>query len=194
MEFANLNIGFAFTGSYCTLNNVIPVLKDIKNKGAKILPIMSENTFSIDTRFGNANDFIEKVEEITENKVINSITSAEPIGPNNLLDVLIIAPCTGNTLAKIANGITDTSVTMAAKAHLRNIKPLVIAISTNDGLSANAMNIGLLFCRKNIFFVPFRQDNPLLKENSLVAQMDLIIPTLKSALEGKQHQPVLLGN
>ena len=155
---------------------------------------MSEASYNIDTRFGKANDFIDQIETITNKKIINTIAEAEPIGPKSIIDVMVIAPCTGNTIAKLANAITDTTVLMASKAHLRNNKPVVIAISTNDGLGINARNLGLLLNAKNMYFVPFRQDNPKDKHNSVVAKMELIVPTIQKALEGKQIQPILLGS
>ncbi|MGE4282205.1 MAG: dipicolinate synthase subunit B [Clostridia bacterium] len=194
MNIKEITVGFALTGSFCTFQKVIPIVIELVNEGAKVVPIMSENAFAIDTRFGKAEEFIKQLEEISGVKVISSIETAEPIGPRALLDVIVVAPCTGNTLGKLANAITDTSVTMAVKGHLRNQRPVVIALSTNDGLSASAKNIGLLLNRKNIYMVPFQQDDPEKKQNSLVAKMDLIIPTLKMALEGKQIQPVLLGS
>ncbi|NLY43611.1 MAG: dipicolinate synthase subunit B [Clostridiaceae bacterium] len=193
MELKGLTVGFAMTGSFCTLGNIIPQVQKIVDEGAKVIPIVSENVYSTDTRFGKAKDWVQQLESITGNQVIHTITAAEPIGPKSLLDVLVIAPCTGNTLSKLANGITDTCVTLAAKAHLRNKKPVVIAVSTNDGLGANAKNIGLLLNTKNIYFVPFQQDNPIAKQNSLVAKADLIPLTLKKALDGEQIQPILLG-
>jgi len=192
MDISNLTIGFALTGSFCTFKKVMPEVKKLVDMGANVIPIMSENARTMDTRFGKAQDFIDQLEQITGNSLISSINMAEPIGPKALLDVLVIAPCTGNTLGKLSNGITDTCVTMAAKAHLRNNKPLIIAVSTNDGLGANAKNIGLLLNMKNIYFVPFGQDDPLKKQNSLVAHMDMIIPTIESALNHKQIQPVLI--
>jgi len=192
MDISNLTIGFALTGSFCTFKKVMPEVKKLVDMGANVIPIMSENARTMDTRFGKAQDFIDQLEQITGNSLISSINMAEPIGPKALLDVLVIAPCTGNTLGKLYNGITDTCVTMAAKAHLRNNKPLIIAVSTNDGLGANAKNIGLLLNMKNIYFVPFGQDDPLKKQNSLVAHMDMIIPTIESALNHKQIQPVLI--
>ena len=194
MNLEGLTIGFALTGSFCTLKSVMIEVQNIVDKGANVIPIVSENVQTIDTRFGKAKDFIEQLEQITKNKIIYSIYTAEPIGPKNLLDVLIIAPCTGNTLGKMANGITDSCVTLAAKAHLRNKKPVIIGVSTNDGLASSAKNIGLLLNLKNIYFVPFRQDDPINKTNSLVAKMSLILPTLEHALDGKQIQPILLGN
>ena len=181
------------TGSFCTLRQVIPEVKRIVDNGALVIPIMSENVQSIDTRFGKAEDFKNELESITGKKIINSITSAEPIGPKSILDILIVAPCTGNTLAKIANGITDTCVTMAVKAQLRNQKPVVIAVSTNDGLGANAKNIVTLLNTINVYLVPFRQDDPINKINSLVSKMDFIMPTLEKAFKGEQKQPLKLG-
>ncbi|MDK2798525.1 MAG: dipicolinate synthase subunit [Clostridiales bacterium] len=193
MNLKGLTIGFALTGSFCTFVKVIPEIENLVKEGTNVIPIMSENAQSIDTRFGKSEYFMHKIQEITDNKIISSIYEAEPIGPKSLLDALVIAPCTGNTVAKLANAITDSCVTMAAKAHLRNQKPIVIAISTNDGLGMNAKNIGCLLNAKNIYFVPFLQDAPIKKQNSLVAKMPLIIPTIKEALEGKQIQPVILG-
>ncbi|MBE7010006.1 MAG: dipicolinate synthase subunit B [Ruminococcaceae bacterium] len=186
-------LGFALTGSFCTFKKVIASLEALqRSTGAKIIPILSETAYHTDTRFGKAEDFIHQIETITGEKVIHTISGAEPIGPKNLLDALIIAPCTGNTLAKLANGITDTSVTMAAKATLRNKNPLIIAPSTNDGLGASARNIGCLLNTKLIYFVPFTQDDPITKNNSLVADMSQIEETLRLALMEKQLQPVLL--
>jgi len=191
MSLNNIKIGFALTGSFCTFNKVFQEIEKLVSEGAEVYPIVSESVNKYDTRFGRVDEWKQRLEEITGKKAISSITEAEPIGPKSLLDILIVAPCTGNTLAKIANGITDTTVTMAVKAHLRNQKPVVIAISTNDGLGANARNLGTLLNRKNIYFVPFGQDDPIKKCNSLVAKFDLIIPTVKEALEGKQIQPIL---
>ncbi|MBE7022668.1 MAG: dipicolinate synthase subunit B [Ruminococcaceae bacterium] len=186
-------IGFAITGSFCTFKKVISELKKLKEEsGADIIPIMSETAFRTDTRFGAAADFVADVEKITGHTVIHSISGAEPIGPKNLLDALVIAPCTGNTLGKLAGGITDTSVTMAAKATLRNQNPVILAVSTNDGLGASAKNIGSLLNCKNIYFVPFTQDDPVLKNNSLVADMSLIGVAAREALKGVQIQPILL--
>ncbi len=193
MDISELTIGFALTGSFCTYKKVIPEIDALVKRGASVMPIMSENAQSIDTRFGKAKDFTQEIEMITNNKIINSIVTAEPIGPKKMLDVIIVAPCTGNTLAKLANSITDTCVTMAVKAHLRNRRPVIIAISTNDGLGLNAKNIGILVNTKNIYFVPFRQDSPYDKQNSLVAKMGLIIPTLQKAMEGEQLQPMIHG-
>ncbi len=184
-------LGFAVCGSFCTHKNVLPQLKILKSEGYEITPIFSETVYSTDTRFGKAEDFINAVEEACEKKCIHTVKDAEPIGPKALLDALIIAPCTGNTLGKLANGITDSSVTMAAKAHLRNERPLIIAPSTNDALGASAKNIGALMNCKNIYFVPFKQDDPLFKHNSCIADFTLIPETIKLALEGKQIQPLI---
>ena len=191
MELSKRNIGFAITGSFCTVAECVGQMAALAGLGANVFPIVSEIVYKTDTRFGNANDLLAHIEKLTGNKVIHSITAAEPIGPKSMLDALIIAPCTGNTLSKLSNGVNDTSVTMAAKANLRNLKPVIIAVSTNDGLSASAKNIGHLLNVKNIFFVPFSQDDAVRKENSLIADMTLVIPTLEAALTGKQLQPVL---
>lgn len=188
-----IRVGFAFCGSFCTYTKAMDALERVKAVFGQVQPIVSERGASLDTRFGNAHEFLREMERICDRRVIDSIQAAEPIGPKKLLDILVIAPCTGNTLAKLAAGVTDSSVTMAAKAHLRNDRPLVIAVSTNDGLAASARNIGELMGRKNIYFVPFRQDDPVGKPNSLVADFHLIPDTLRAALEGRQLQPVLLG-
>lgn len=187
----NINIGFALTGSFCTFKEAFTEIKNLVDNKANVYTIFSNNSQKIDTRFGNAIDFIQDAKLITGKEPITTIEGAEPFGPNNILDVLIIAPCTGNTLAKLANGITDTPVLMAAKAHLRNNKPLVISIATNDALGANLKNIGILFNSKNIYFVPFGQDNYLSKPKSMISHTKLIIPTIESALKGVQYQPVI---
>jgi len=191
VRLANVRVGFALTGSHCTLAEVIPQIKNIAQEGAIVYSIISQSV-EIDTRFGTTRQWKDALEQITGRPVINTIVSAEPIGPGKMLDVLVIAPCTGNTLAKMANGIVDGTVLMAAKAHLRNQRPVVLAISTNDGLCLNAKNIGLLLSTKNIYMVPFGQDNPQEKPNSLKARMDLLIDTIVLALAGKQYQPVLM--
>ena len=185
-------IGFAFTGSFCTFKVVIEELKKIQKMGADIIPIMSYNAYNLDTKFGKAEDFIIEIENICENKIIHTIQDAEPIGPKGLTDIMIIAPCSGNTMAKLACDIIDTPATMAAKSHLRNNRPLVIAPSTNNGLSGNAENIGKLLNRKNYFFVPFKQDNPITKPRSVVFDSDYIIKTLEFAIKGEQISPILL--
>ena len=192
MKFENLKIGFILTGSFCTFNKVIPVIKELKEMGADILPIMSYNAYNLDTKFGKASDFINEIELITEKEIIHTIQGAEPIGPKGLTDIMIIAPCTGNTIAKLANDIIDTPATMAAKSHLRNNRPLVISISTNNGLSGNAENIGKLLNRKNYYFVPFKQDNPITKPRSLVFDFSYIPKTIEYALKGEQISPILL--
>lgn len=191
MKLSDKTIGFALTGSFCTYARVFPQIEVLVQQGAKVIPIMSEISYTTDTRFGNAEEHIKRFEQITGQKVIASVREAEPIGPKKLIDVLVVAPCTGNTLAKLATGIADSSVTLAVKAHLRNKRPVVIGISTNDGLGNNAKNIGILANMKNIYFVPFGQDDYIAKENSLVAQMEYIIPTIEQALDGIQLQPVL---
>ena len=192
MDFQGIKIGFVLTGSFCTFKKVIPKIKDLKEKKAEILPIMSYNAYNLDTKFGKAEDFIIEIENITGNKIIHTIQEAEPIGPKNLTDIMIIAPCSGNTMAKLACDIIDTPSTMAAKSHLRNNRPLVIAPSTNNGLSGNAENIGKLLNRKNYFFVPFKQDNPITKPRSIVFDAKYIEKTLQYALEGQQISPILL--
>ena len=191
MTLENCRVGFALTGSFCTLAKAMPVLERLKQSGADITPIMSEAVYSTDTRFGKAEDFIEFTEKTCNKSIIHTVKDAEPIGPKKLLDIIIVLPCTGNTISKIANGINDTSVTMAVKSHLRNNRPVVLGISTNDGLGASGKNIGALLNTKNIFFLPFTQDDPENKPKSLESKMDLTEKALISALEGKQIQPLL---
>jgi len=192
MYLQGVKVGFVITGSHCTFNNIIGEIKNLISKGAEVFPIVSYSVSTTDTRFGMSADLCAQLEDITKNKLIKTIVEAEPIGPGKLFDILVVAPCTGNTLAKLANGITDTPALMAIKAHLRNQFPVVIAISTNDGLGLNAKNIATLLTTKNIYLVPFGQDDPLTKPNSLVARMDLTISTIKQALAGKQIHPVLV--
>lgn len=192
MDIKGKKIGVIMTGSFCTFSKVIEQIKNLVKRGADIIPIMSYNSYELDTKFGEAKKIREEVEEITGKKIINTIQGAEPIGPKKLTDIMLIAPCSGNTIAKLANGIIDTPATMAAKSHLRNGNPLVIAISTNDGLSGSAENIGKLLNRNNYYFVPFRQDNPITKPRSLVFDPNYIIKTLEEALDKKQIQPILL--
>ena len=186
-------IGFAICGSFCTFKAVFKEIETLKNSGYNIIPIMSENSYNLDTRFGKASHWIELFEDITRNKIVHTIPQAEPIGPKKLLDALIIAPCTGNTLGKLALGITDTAVTLAAKAHLRNQRPLIIAPSTNDALSSSSKNIGALLNYKNIYFVPYGQDSFSEKPNSMVARFSLIQECLEEAFNGKQLQPLILN-
>lgn len=191
MSLKGKRIGVALTGSFCTYEKVFRELKKLTEEGAFVQTIFSDAAGKIDSRFGKAEDFLKKAEEITGNKPILTISEAEPIGPGSLLDILVLFPCTGNTIAKLANGITDTPVLMAAKAHLRNNKPLLISVSTNDALGMNMKNIGLLLNAKNIYFIPFGQDNPEKKPNSMIAHTELLIPSLETALEGRQYQPIL---
>lgn len=185
-------VGFAFCGSYCTYGAVMPALEQVVSRFGTVIPIVSEHSAETDSRFGTAAEHLARMEEICGQKPILAINQAEPIGPKKLLDLLIVAPCTGNTLAKLAAGITDTTVTMAVKSHLRNGRPVLLAPATNDGLAISLKNMGELFCRKHIYFVPFRQDDPMQKPNSLVADMSLIPEAAQAALEERQLQPVLL--
>jgi dipicolinate synthase subunit B len=191
MDLSNYNIGFGITGSFCTFAKARKEVSRLKEMGANVIPIFSFHAQSCDTRFGSAKEFVDGICEITGNEGIKTISQAEPIGPNNFLDIMVIAPCTGNSAAKLCNGITDTPVLMAAKAHMRNGKSLVIAISTNDALGVNFKNIGGLMNMKNIYFVPFGQDNYKSKPNSMVAKMELLPDTIEMALKGKQIQPVI---
>ena len=191
MDLSKYNIGLGITGSFCMFARARKEIRRLTELGANVIPIFSFNAQTCDTRFGSARDYVEGICDITGNEGIRTICAAEPIGPNNFLDIMVIAPCTGNTAAKLCNGITDTPVLMAAKAHMRNGKPLVISISTNDALGANFKNIGMLMNTKNIYFVPFGQDNCKSKPNSLIAKMELLPDTIELALAGKQIQPVL---
>ncbi len=188
-----LRLGFAVTGSFCTFSKMLASMEECRRLGYEILPILSGAAASTDTRFGKAEDFIRKMEEISGRPVIRDIPGAEPIGPKNLTDILLVAPCTGNTIAKLAHGITDNAVTMAVKSHLRGGKPVVLAISTNDALSGSAAGIGTLLNRRHYYFVPFGQDDPEKKPNSLVADFSQIPQTLEEALQGRQLQPLLFS-
>ena len=192
MDFSNYHIGYGITGSFCTFSNASRALIRLKEMGAQITPVFSYETQRCDTRFGSAKEFVEGICSITESEGIKTIPQAEPIGPNNFLHIMVIAPCTGNTAAKLCNGIVDTPVLMAAKAHMRNGKPLVIAIATNDALGMNFKNIGELMNLKNVYFVPFGQDNYKGKRNSCVAHLEFLPETNEYAMKGKQIQPVLL--
>ena len=185
-------IGFALCGSFCTFSRVLDVLERLKTQYPNIIPILSEASYTTDTRFGTAADFRARLESACGQPIIHTIAQAEPIGPKKLLDVLVIAPCTGNTLAKLANGIADTPVTLAAKAHLRNEAPIILAVSTNDALAGNAANIGLLLNRKHYYFVPFRQDSPQKKPRSMVADFTKLTDAVCHAMQGEQIQPILL--
>ena len=191
MKLNDKRIGVALSGSFCTYDKVFKELQKLVDEGAKVQTIFSDASLTIDSRFGKAEEFVQKAEKLTGIRPMRTIAEAEPIGPKELLDLLIILPCTGNTIAKLANGITDTPVLMAAKAHLRNEKPLLLSVSTNDALGMNMKNIGLLLNAKHIYFVPFGQDNPQKKPNSMIAHTELLLDAAKEALEGKQYQPVI---
>lgn len=185
-----MNIGFGITGSFCTHNKALQEVSNLVKRGHNVIPIVSNSVLTTDTRFGKADDFLKKLEDITKNKIISTIVDAEPIGPKNLIDILVIVPCTGNTLSKLANGITDGAVTMTAKAHVRNNKPIVIAVSTNDALGFSLKNIATLMNTKNYYFVPMKQDNPEQKPKSMVALFDKLEDTILLAEQNKQIQPL----
>ena len=186
-----MTIGFAFTGSFCTFESVFPILEELTHS-YEVIPILSQNSSTIDSRFGQAQEHLQKITALCGMLPLTTIAQVEPIGPKKLLDALVIAPCTGNTLAKLSHSIADTPVTMAAKSHLRNGRPVVVAISTNDALAGSAENIGRLLVRKNYYFVPFRQDDPIRKPTSIVADFTQIPVTIEAALSGRQIQPILL--
>lgn len=186
------NIGLAITGSFCTFEKTLKAIKTLTDKGYNVLPIFSFAVLNTDTRFFKAADFYNEVKELTKNEPVASLAAAEPVGPKNLIDILVIAPCTGNTMGKLANAITDTPVTMVAKAHMRNNKPTVIGISTNDALGLNMKNLGVLMTAKNVYFIPFGQDDPVGKPKSLISDLSLLEATMENAFEGRQLQPVLL--
>lgn len=191
-ELAGLRVGFALCGSFCTFEEILQSVKTLVDMGCDVYPIMSFNAANMDTRFGTAEFFKSELHRITGHPVIATIQDAEPIGPKGLMDIMVVAPMTGNSIAKMANGIADTPVLLAAKSQLRNSRPVVLGISTNDALSGNARNIGTLLARKNIYFVPFRQDNPNGKPTSVIADYSLIPQTITAALEGRQLQPIML--
>ena len=192
MQLEGKKIGFVFTGSFCTFRKTIEQLKKIIKLNAKVIPIMSEHSYSMDTKFGKAEDFIKEIEDITNEKVLHTIQDVEVLGPKDRLDILVVAPATGNTIAKLSNDIIDGTATMAVKSHLRREKPVVIAISTNNGLSGAAENIGKLLNRKHYFFVPFKQDNPITKPRSIVFDPEYLVSTIELALDNEQIQPLLL--
>ncbi len=192
MSWQGKTVGYAITGSHCTFEEVMPVIQRFVDEGAKVIPIISNTVLTTDTRFGTSQSWQKQLKDITGNDIISTIVEAEPLGPSQILDVLVIAPLTGNSMSKLANAMTDSPVLMAAKAQLRNGRPLLLAISTNDGLGLNAVNIAKLLVAKNIFFVPFGQDNPVKKPNSLVANMELIPEAAYEALQGKQLQPMIV--
>ncbi len=193
MNDPSCRVGFAFCGSFCTFHNAMDALETVKARFGDVTPIVSENSAALDTRFGAAHDWLREMERICDKRVIDSLPKAEPLGPKKLLDALVICPCTGNTLGKLAAGIADSTVTLAAKAHLRNGRPLIIAVSTNDALASSAKSIGALLDKKHVYFVPFRQDDPQGKPTSLVADFSLVADTVAAALNGQQLQPLLLG-
>ena len=192
MEVINKKIGFVLTGSFCTFKKTRPQIKKLKNLGADIIPIMSFNSYNLDTKFGKAKDFIKEIEEICGKEIIHTIQDAEPIGPKHLTDIMIVAPASGNTMSKLACDIIDTPATMAVKSHLRNNLSVVIAPSTNNGLGANMVSIAKLINRKNYYFVPFKQDNPLTKPRSVVFDPEYILKTIELALDGQQIEPILI--
>ena len=192
MKLENLKIGLGITGSFCNFERVKDIIDSLKKQNVKqIIPIVSYNTKNLDTRFYKAKDFIKMLEDNTNEKIIDTIVKAEPIGPKNLVDIIVVCPCTGNTLAKLTNGITDTPVTMAIKSHIRNNKPVVLGISTNDGLGVSLKNIGELLNTKNYYFIPFRQDDYTYKPKSLVLDYSYVIETIEYAMDGEQIQPVI---
>jgi len=190
-DFHDKSIGIGFTGSFCTYEKIFKALEELKKTGANLLPVFSINASTIDSRFGTSESFLERARTITGREPITTIPAAEPIGPKGLMDILVIAPCTGNTLSKLANGISDTPVLMAAKSHLRNNRPLVLSLSTNDALGMNLKNIGILLNTKNIYFVPFGQDDYQAKPNSMTAFTELLPETIDCALHSRQIQPVI---
>ena len=192
MKIEGKRIGFVITGSFCTFRKTINELKNIVKSGADVIPIMSENSYKMDTKFGKAEDFKKEIEEITGTKILHMIQEVEPIGPKDMLDIMVVAPTTGNTMAKLANDIIDGTAVMAVKSHLRRERPVVLAISTNNGLSGAGQNIGKLLNMKHYYFVPFRQDNPITKPRSLVFDETYLIKTIEYALEREQIQPILL--
>ncbi|MGP4080174.1 dipicolinate synthase subunit B [Pseudalkalibacillus sp. R45] len=191
MKLEGKHIGFGLTGSHCTYDAVVPQIQKLVDSGAKVTPFVTFTVQNTTTRFGEGEDWIKKIEEITGNEVVDSIVKAEPFGPKTPLDCMVIAPLTGNSISKFANAMTDSPVLMAAKATMRNLNPVVLGISTNDGLGLNGVNIMRLMASKNIYFIPYGQDSPQNKPNSLVAQMELLPETVETALDGQQLQPVL---
>lgn len=192
MQLEGKRIGFVFTGSFCTFRKTIEELKKIVKLNADVIPIMSEHSYTMDTKFGKAQDFINEIENITNKKILHTIQDVEVLGPKDMLDIIVVAPATGNTIAKLANDMIDGTATMAVKSHLRRERPVVIAISTNNGLSGAAENIGKLLNRKHYYFVPFKQDNPITKPRSIVFDPDYLIKTIEFALDNEQIEPILL--
>lgn len=192
MRFAGKTIGFGVAGSHCSYDEVLPQIARLREEGAEVVPVISETVRTTDTRFATAAELRERLAELTGRAPIDSIVDAEPTGQQKTFDAFVVAPCTGNTMARLANAVTDSPVLMAAKGTLRNLRPVVLAISSNDVLGANAMNLAILLMRKHVYFVPFGQDNPEVKPTSCVAEFELIPDTVAAALEGRQLQPLLL--
>ncbi|KYD09368.1 MAG: dipicolinate synthase subunit B [Caldibacillus debilis] len=192
MELRGKRIGFGLTGSHCTYDAVYPEIEKLVEEGAEVVPVVSFTVKNTTTRFGSGEEWIGKIEEVTGKKAIDSIVEAEPLGPKSPLDCMVIAPLTGNSLSKLANALTDSPVLMAAKATMRNQRPVVLGISTNDALGLNGINLMRLISAKNIYFIPFGQDDPANKPNSMVADMTLLADTVKHALAGKQYQPMII--
>ncbi|UQD51754.1 dipicolinate synthase subunit B [Bacillus methanolicus] len=192
MSLKGKRIGFGLTGSHCTYDEIYPEIENLVNTGAEVIPVVTFTVKNTETRFGKGEDWVERIEDLTGNKVIDSIVKAEPLGPKIPLDCMVIAPLTGNSLSKFANALTDSPVLMAAKATLRNQKPVVLGISTNDALGLNGVNLMRLMSTKNIYFIPFGQDDPVKKPNSMVARMSMLEETIIAALNGKQLQPVIV--
>ncbi|SFA73355.1 MULTISPECIES: dipicolinate synthase subunit B [unclassified Bacillus (in: firmicutes)] len=192
MSLKGKRIGFGLTGSHCTYDAVFPEIEKLIQQGAEVIPVVTFTVQSTTTRFGKGEDWVQRIEDLTGNKVVDSIVKAEPLGPKLPLDCMVIAPLTGNTMSKFANAMTDSPVLMAAKATLRNLKPVVLGISTNDALGLNGMNLMKLMATKNIYFIPFGQDDPEKKPNSMVARMTKLSETVEAAINGKQLQPVLV--
>lgn len=192
MSLNGKRIGFGLTGSHCTYDAVFPEIEKLVNAGAEVLPVVTFTVKNTNTRFGKGEDWVQRIEDITGNKIIDSIVKAEPLGPKIPLDCMVVAPLTGNSMSKFANAMTDSPVLMAAKATLRNRKPVVLGISTNDALGLNGVNLMRLMATKNIYFVPYGQDDPVNKPNSLVARMTLVSETIEAAINGEQLQPVLV--
>lgn len=192
MNLQGKTIGFGLTGSHCTHDEVLPQMQKLVDLGARVIPIASYTVQTVDSRFGQASDWLRQIKDITGEKVLGTIPEAEPIGPKKMLDCMLIAPCTGSSLARLANALTDSPVLMAAKAQMRNQRPVVLAISTNDALGLNGVNLARLLSTKNIYFVPFGQDAPKIKPNSLVARMELIPEACNAAMDGYQLQPLIV--
>lgn len=192
MRLDGVRVGFVVTGSHCNLDKAIPVVKKLVDEGADVTPVASASVATTDTKHGTAESWLTLLREITGKEPLTSIPEVEPFGPEKLMDVVVICPCTGNTMAKLANGITDSAATMAAKAQLRNGRPVVLAVTTNDALGVNARNLGVLMATRNVYIVPFGQDNPQMKPASIAPNWEQVVPTVLEAIEGRQIQPLLI--